>query len=160
MERFDSRVRVESSSVSNKDFLKQFDRNRTVLISHHGNALPEGSFLGFPTIGSSVAPWGRNYDFCVTWSNREQYSKILRNIAEFAVKIEGLSRSLQEYISHFYMNEPLVQSSTNEIQRIRQRFSKGKPPSEFSRDAPTRGEFSVHTYEAMKNDYSHRIRLI
>lgn len=155
------RVKVEGSSVSNRDFLKQFDRHRTVLVSHHGNALPEGAFLGFPVVGSAVAPWGRDYTFCTTWSNRDEYAELLGRLPELAGKGVGLTRSLQEYISYFYMNEPIVASSTHEIQRIRHRFLKDKSPATgLPADPPTREEFPDDVYEAMKDDYSHRIRVV
>ena len=67
--------------ITNKDQLDLLDPKKTVVISHHGNAAVEASYLGFKSISSSCSAWGNEYySFCDTWSTREQYKELLCNL--------------------------------------------------------------------------------
>lgn len=157
---FDERLNVESSSISNREFLRQFDPSKTVLLSHHGNALPEGAYLGFKIVGSVLATLGRGYDFCNTWGSREEYAQILEDLPKFAGKA-GTSTSLNKYISSYYMNESLVQSSSTEIQRV---LSRNRVTLEFGRNSPHQfprsGDLPDEIMKSIKEDYVRSVRLI
>jgi hypothetical protein len=75
-------VEIIDYSISNYEFLSYFSPSNTVLISHHGNAIVEGAYLGFPVIGSTAALWFRNFNFIRTWSSKHEYIGILEAIFE------------------------------------------------------------------------------
>ena len=57
----------------------KFTSNDCVLISHHGNALLEGAFLGFKCISSSSTPW-QKYNLFNSWNNKADYANLLLNL--------------------------------------------------------------------------------
>jgi len=50
---------------------------RVILISHHGSAILEGSYLGFKCISSKATLWSTNFRLTNNWSNKIQYKKLL-----------------------------------------------------------------------------------
>jgi len=62
---------------SNFSLLSRCDNSKTTLITHHGNAIVEGLYLGFNGISSICSPWGRQYNICKMWSCISQYREIL-----------------------------------------------------------------------------------
>ena len=68
--------------IFNYDLLKKLDKN-CILITHHGTALLEGSYLGFKTISSISTFYGNKYKHSIMWKNKREYSKVLSlNIAK------------------------------------------------------------------------------
>lgn len=91
---------------NNGSLLRTLDPLNTVLISHHGNAVVEGAFMGFQTISSTSSPWGTNYLFSNTWSNRKQYLQILRKLEVLPSRVTNLQyKSVLNYCSDFYMTK-------------------------------------------------------
>jgi hypothetical protein len=100
-----SNVHIVNSTVTNWEFLKQFEPESTVLISHHGNAVVEGAYLGFQSISSVASPWGSNYKFSTTWSSKEEYARLLR-LWDFADSMKSERHSeVAKFISDVYMSE-------------------------------------------------------
>lgn len=64
--------------VRNIDVLRTLPKD-CVLISHHGNALLEGAYLGFKCISSSAAP-GKKYHLFNEWSSVGEYEQLLDNL--------------------------------------------------------------------------------
>lgn len=64
-------------SVRNYDVLQGLSKE-CVLISHHGNALLEGGYLGFKCITSSAAPW-KKYNIFNEWQSLSEYEQMLAN---------------------------------------------------------------------------------
>ena len=62
--------------IFNYDLLKKLDKN-CILITHHGTALLEGSYLGFKTISSISTFYGDKYKHSIIWKNRNEYLKVL-----------------------------------------------------------------------------------
>jgi hypothetical protein len=69
-------VTVIDYPVNNVDFLKGLNKD-AILISHHGNALLEASFLGFKCISSCSVNW-REFDLFNEWYGRRQYAELLK----------------------------------------------------------------------------------
>ena len=72
-------VNLIESTMSNYEFLKNFDPKNTILISHHGNAVVEGAYLGFRSISSYNSLWFDNYSFSNIWKNKKEYLSLLNN---------------------------------------------------------------------------------
>lgn len=96
-------INVVSDSRSNALFLSSFDNSRAVLLTHHGNAIPEGAFLGFSSISSSKSTWSSDYNFSRTWSDRSEYRKLLMEILGISGLDAKATLSIERYVSHFYM---------------------------------------------------------
>ena len=62
--------------IENNFILKNLNKE-TVLISHHGTCLLEGSFLGFKSISSSSNFYSNDFLISNTWDNRKEYKKLL-----------------------------------------------------------------------------------
>jgi len=63
-------------ALKNDKLLAEVNKE-AVLISHHGNALLEGGALGFKCISSVAATW-QNYNIFNAWSNKKEYTKLLK----------------------------------------------------------------------------------
>ena len=62
---------------ANSNFLKRI-KKKTILISHHGTALLEGSALAFKTICSKATLWTPKYKISNQWGSKAEYSKLLK----------------------------------------------------------------------------------
>ena len=68
---------VINEPYSNSDFLKRI-KKKTILISHHGTPLLEGSVSGFKTICSKSTLWAPKYKISNQWGSKAEYSKLLK----------------------------------------------------------------------------------
>ncbi len=62
--------------IENYEILKRVNKN-IVLISHHGTAILEGTFLGFKTICSKSTIWSNEFKISNQWNGIQSYKKIL-----------------------------------------------------------------------------------
>ena len=62
--------------IFNNDILKKIEK-KTILISHHGTVLLEGSYYGFKTISSSSTFFNSNFKLSNTWRSKQEYNKLL-----------------------------------------------------------------------------------
>lgn len=111
--RIQSKCFVVSGSTPNNSFLSKFDPKNTVLISHHGNAIAEGAYMGFRTISSGTAIWGRDYAFSANWLSKAEYGALIDEIDSLPELSQPNFESLTKFISDFYM----LASSDNDQQR-------------------------------------------
>lgn len=92
--------------IANSELLKYVNSNCT-LISHHGNALLEGSFLGFKCISSNCTPW-KNFNLFNSWNDKSEYEILLN-------KIESLRQDnhddLLGYIGRLYGSDESFNTS-------------------------------------------------
>jgi hypothetical protein len=96
-------IDIIDSPVSNVDFLNNINRS-AILVTHHGNAILEGGFMGFKCICSSKSNW-KNFDIFNTWSTQEEYKKLLCS------NFESLrSANLNEMNKYNYLLRSLPQS--------------------------------------------------
>ena len=65
-----------SNPIKNYDILSLIN-NKTILVTHHGTPVIEGSFLNFKFICSDKTYWSKKYEICNYWSNKTEYKKIL-----------------------------------------------------------------------------------
>jgi len=87
--------------VSNNEVLSKLDKENTVIISHHTNAIVEAAYLGFKTISSACSPWGDNYySFCEIWDSKKSYLDLLRNIESIRPPVES---KLKNFVYDKYM---------------------------------------------------------
>jgi hypothetical protein len=91
--------------VSNFELLSSLEPARDVLVSHHGNALVEGAFLGFRTISSAVSPWFTNYEFSNTWMGKANYSRLLASIVSLPPSTSLKMTSARKFAADFYLQE-------------------------------------------------------
>ena len=66
-----------SDPIKNSDLLKNLNNKRTVLISHHGTSILEGTYLGFKFISYIKNFWSSNYNLTNKWSNKREYFDLL-----------------------------------------------------------------------------------
>ena len=104
-------IKVVDSTVSNYEFLNYFPKERTTLISHHGNAIVEGAFLGYDSISSMSSTWAENYNFSRLWNGRKQYKDLLLRIQIPSVQTKSQFESVRNYISNVYMQDRISPSS-------------------------------------------------
>ena len=64
-------------SVKNSELLKIIPK-KAVLISHHGSALIEGTYLNFKTICSTSTIWNEKLKISNQWSNIQEYKNLLK----------------------------------------------------------------------------------
>jgi len=90
-------VIIIDKSVRNIDLLKAVSKD-VVLISHHGNALLEGAYMGFRCVCSYAAPWKR-YGLFEYWRTKDEYIKILNDIDNVSFSNK---RSVYHYMYDLY----------------------------------------------------------
>lgn len=92
-----SNVTVVDWPARNIDVLQNLSPD-CVLISHHGNALLEGAYLGFKCISSSAAPWKR-YRLFNEWNSIAEYERLLH---DFRLLEASNQKRLTEFIADLY----------------------------------------------------------
>ena len=96
---------VVDAAIPNSVFLSNFDTSQTVLISHHGNALVEGAFLGFRCLASRSGPWYEFYSFLDVYNSVATYKEMLANVKIYArTSSQSEFQSCLRYIERFYLN--------------------------------------------------------
>lgn len=113
-----SRCVVISGATPNKLFLNAFEPTNTVLISHHGNAIVEGAYMGFRTISSGMAIWGRNYSFSTNWLSKDDYLARIDAIERMPQLSEDDLASLTQFISDFYIRSSSDDAQKRALQKI------------------------------------------
>ena len=109
-------VKLVTTTVSNYDFLKDFNVKDTVLISHHGNAAVEGAFLGFNTICSEKGLWFDEFKFLHTWCTKKEYGEVLeifmtRSRIQFGIN-SNIKDEVIRFIRHLYLAPNNIFSSS------------------------------------------------
>ena len=62
--------------LENKKILEKISK-KTILISHHGTAILEGTSIGFKTICSKFTLWSQDFKISNQWHNINSYEKLL-----------------------------------------------------------------------------------
>jgi len=96
-------IKIIENTITNNDFLDFFPKDNTVLISHHGNAIIEGSYLGFRTISSYASPWFDNYTFSNVWYNKQEYLSLLKKACTSINKLSESDDSVFRFIQDRYL---------------------------------------------------------
>ena len=65
-----------SDPIKNYDILRSIS-SKTILVTHHGTPVIEGSFLNFKFICSDKTYWSKQYEICNYWKNKSDYKKVL-----------------------------------------------------------------------------------
>ncbi len=68
----------ETKPTRNLELLKKLNK-KTILVSHHGSAILEGSYLNFKTISSEATFWENKFKITNSWKNKFYYSGLLKN---------------------------------------------------------------------------------
>jgi hypothetical protein len=89
--------------LDNFELLNKLDVQKTIVITHHGNAIVEAAYLGFRSVSSVCSIWGNEYySFGMTWGSRLEYKKILENLD----KVDSINNSrLKNFVFDKYMNK-------------------------------------------------------
>ena len=101
--KFPAHALILDGRVSNKALLSALDKNRDVLISHHGNSIVEGAHLGFRSISSVSSPWANRHSFSNVWRDKTEYFKLLQNPHALAPLDEKAKASLYKFIRSEYL---------------------------------------------------------
>lgn len=123
-------VKVIDSPISNYSLLRQMSSRNTVVITHHGNAALEASFLGFQSISSSASPWGENYDFSHTWRSRKDYLVLLKKMNGMfgqGLSQKGKASALVFSSQHYTGSRSWIDMALHEIGTLQQ--DNGNEPS-------------------------------
>ncbi|MCI5134723.1 MAG: hypothetical protein D3920_06550 [Candidatus Electrothrix sp. AW2] len=89
--------------LNNYTLLKKLDKESTLLISHHGNALVEGAYLGYKTLSSVCSLWGEKYNFGEVWEDPAQYlNKLLDSTWDFNVNQQEACRFIYDNFMNPY----------------------------------------------------------
>lgn len=160
VKRFEEYVEVIDSKATNYDVLRQFETSKTLLISHHGNALIEGAWMGFSSVSSGLAEWATNYTFSETWLSREEYSEILSTAS--AKNLDSTSKeNVRRFIWDFYMNEELVDLSKSTINKlVAKRFSDLSEREKSASGWPSSLNFSEYELEHLRQDFAAEIKTL
>jgi hypothetical protein len=97
----DLSIKFLDCPFSNNKLLKNLDKKKTILISHHGSVLLEGAFAGFKTISSHATFFDTKFKISNFWENKEQYSSLL-NKSHYALKFANNNDLLKLVYSLFY----------------------------------------------------------
>jgi hypothetical protein len=89
--------------IDNVELLNQLDVQKTIVITHHGNAIVEAAYLGYRSVSSDCSIWGNDYySFGMTWGSRLEYKKILENLD----KVDPINNErLRNFVFDKYMNK-------------------------------------------------------
>lgn len=116
--RFPAYALILDGRVSNKALLSALDKNRDVLISHHGNSIVEGAYLGFRSISSVSSPWANRHSFSNVWRDKTEYFKLLQNPHALAPLDEKAKASLYKFIRSEYLRPKGYFSSCHYLKTI------------------------------------------
>jgi hypothetical protein len=87
--------------LNNYTLLRRLPKNNSVLVSHHGNAIIEGAYLGFKTLSSTKAVWGEYYKFGEFWKDKESYvQKLAKDPSTYQYDL----KECMHYIHDKYLN--------------------------------------------------------
>ncbi|MFA9462562.1 hypothetical protein [Thiohalorhabdus methylotrophus] len=87
--------------MNNFSLLSKLEQGNTLLVSHHGNPLVEGAYLGFKTLSSIASPWADQYKFGHIWYGREDYENKLKGEAWWA---EVNQKEVYDFVRDKYLN--------------------------------------------------------
>ncbi len=86
------------------DFLLKKIRKDTIIISHHGTAILESSFLGFKTICSKYCLWDYKFHVSNQWSNINEYKLLLEKKYQ-SLNFYKSKKLFYDLIYQIYFNE-------------------------------------------------------
>jgi len=105
IKKYDSleKITIIDFPVDNIDLLQKLDVKKTIVMTHHSNALVEAAYLGYKSVSSSCCPWGNDYySFGKTWGSRIEYKNILENLD----KVKPVNKMmLKNFVSDTFMNK-------------------------------------------------------
>ena len=90
--KFSKRLFFEEEPVKNLSLL-EINNKKTILISHHGSSILEGTFKNFKNISSKATFWEHKLKVSNQWSTKKEYEAILKkkwNNLKFANKNDFL----------------------------------------------------------------------
>ena len=83
-------------AVENKFIMKNI-KKKTILISHHGTSLLEGSYLGFKSISSVSNFYSNKFSISNTWNSKKKYKKLLdKNYNNLIFNKQKVKMSLEQ----------------------------------------------------------------
>lgn len=100
-----SSVNLIETTLSNYKLLRTFNPKNTILISHHGNAIVEGAYLGFKSISSYNSLWSDNYSFSNLWKNKKEYLTLLNHSILNLEYLKQPDETLNLFIKDCYLRE-------------------------------------------------------
>ncbi|MDA7713978.1 hypothetical protein N8824_01560 [Candidatus Pelagibacter sp.] len=102
-----------NESIPNSELMKRLSK-KTILISHHGTSLLEGSVCGFKTICSMSTIWSPNFNISNQWFNPKDYSKVLKkkwkelrftNIKDLNIVLYQLTKNKYAFCGNFHFHK-------------------------------------------------------
>lgn len=99
-----SNVNFIESTISNYKFLKTFNPKNTIIISHHGNAVMEGAYLGFRSISSYNSLWS-DYSFSNLWKNKKEYLSLLHHSSTNIEYLTPPDETVNLFIKDCYLRD-------------------------------------------------------
>jgi len=87
-------IHIIDYAITNLDLLNSISK-KTILVSHHSNALLEGGSLGFKCICSKASTWS-NFTLFNSWENRDMYQRLL------SLPFQDLSETNQTELFRYY----------------------------------------------------------
>lgn len=150
-------VKVEDSSITNYEFLKNFSPTTSIAVSHHGNALVEAAWMGFSTISSRTAEWGDLYSFSNVWSSRSEYKELLLGANPGPINAKQYSEA-QKFMRDFYMNEARTDVRHHRVANVvRSQFPRAIVDENPASLWPSERFFSKEDLNRLHKDYSKTI---
>ena len=92
--------------IENNLILKKIPKT-TIILSHHGTAILEATYMGFKSICSFAAIWSKEFQISNQWFTKEKYEKLLeKNYTE--LKLYNSKTKFFDLIYQMYFNQHSV----------------------------------------------------
>lgn len=101
-----NKIKFIDIPVENNLILKKIPKN-TIILSHHGTAIIETTFMGFKSISSYAAFWSKEFNISNQFSTKNEYEKLLEKKYS-DLKLYGSKNKFLELIFQMYFNSYAV----------------------------------------------------
>ena len=88
--------------VENNLILKKLDK-KTIILSHHGTAILESTYMGFKSICSYAAIWSKEFKISNQWSSKKEYKKLLTRDYS-SLKLYNSKNKFYDLLHQMYFN--------------------------------------------------------
>tara|TARA_B110000858_G_scaffold198036_1_gene262198 strand:- start:938 stop:2329 length:1392 start_codon:yes stop_codon:yes gene_type:complete len=120
----DKNILFLSDPVRNIDILKKVDNKKTILVTHHGTTILEGTNLNFKFISFEKNFWSKKFKLTNTWKDKIQYKNLLNK--KFASLDYPNKRDLYSLCDQIFLNDKGFAGKNYYVNILSSRFNLNK----------------------------------
>jgi hypothetical protein len=137
-----------SDPVKNIDILNKLDNKKTILVTHHGTTILEGSNLNFKFISYNKNFWSNKFKLTNTWNNKQQYKYLLNK--NFVNLNYPNKKDLYDLCGKIFLNDTGFAGKNYYVNRLSSTFNLNKADV-------TNGTIKLDNFDPNKKKHLHLI---